>query len=68
MQQAAAGTLVLVFYGDLEGGVGGEVGGVELGLSVPVKINSNGLSAGDSPGLASLRLCSESGRNTHGES
>lgn len=60
---------MLVFYGDLEGGV--EVGGVKLGLSVPVRNEdklSNGLSAGDSPGSASLRLCSESGRNIHRES
>lgn len=46
-------------------------GGIELGLSVPVRIEdkpSDGLSVRDNPGSAFSRLCSESGRNMHGES
>lgn len=50
---AGTGTLELVFYGELEGGVG------VLGVSAPLRIEdrlSNGVSAGDSTGSASLRL------------
>lgn len=59
---------VLVLWGEPGGGVG--VWGFELGVSAPVRIEDklrNGLSVKDSPGPASLRLCSERSLTPMGE-